>query len=259
MFEIVSLGIHLNHVHRHLYDRGEVKMSASVMTTTRPGLALSCWNIPLRIVLMLHDLISMAGVHQCTFHMHKSHPTIMLDSCPHYNTTTNKSKDLLHAVWSIVFRSTSIDTCTYSMDMSMVVAVSKMTHPDVSILSGNVSLWRPHLDLTLSVSVVLHRAHKVESVRQEMAKWLTTTCWAGSVCNLPMALSRWADVNLGIIAFLTVSLCGLLESLLVCQTKGWYGMQSYRTPWCTYYWVLRFCVSLQSLCMATFMRIELVF
>ena len=249
-----------------------------------------------------------ADVRQCTFHMHKSRPTIMLDSFSHYKIATSKSVDLLHAVWIIVFPLTYIGTrmsistwqenmrliwehqsSTWNMSISncwlhcrrsakrrdvktlrrtglqgtipdslrrlrtvwsdilcspwicfvVVVAVSKMRHPDVSILSGNVSLWRSHLDLTLSLSVVLHRAHKVESVRQETAKWLTTTCWAAPVCNLPMALSRWADVNLGIIAFHTMSLCGLFESLLVCHTNGWFGMHSYSPSWCTCYY--KFC------------------
>ena len=44
-----------------------------------------------------------ADVRQCTFHMHKSRPTIMLDSFSHYKIATSKSVDLLHAVWIIVF------------------------------------------------------------------------------------------------------------------------------------------------------------
>ena len=82
------------------------------LTRTTCGLALSWWNIPLlmfvhRIDVMLQDLISISDACQCTCHMHNSHPTIRMDSCPDNDTT--KMVDLLQAVWSIMFPSMCVD------------------------------------------------------------------------------------------------------------------------------------------------------
>ena len=60
---------------------------------------------------MLKDLVSISDARQCTYRMHKSRPTTMLDSCPHHVTAIIKTVDVLHAVWSITLPSSSTDTC----------------------------------------------------------------------------------------------------------------------------------------------------
>ncbi|XP_041362133.1 metalloprotease mig-17-like [Gigantopelta aegis] len=55
--------------------------------------------------------VSISDVRQCTCHVHESRPTTMMDSCPHHDTATTYTVNLLHAVWSLTFPSASIDTC----------------------------------------------------------------------------------------------------------------------------------------------------
>ena len=62
-------------------------------------------------------------------------------------------------------------------------------------------------------------------------KVLTCPCF-----NHQMALLLWADVNLGTISLPTVSLCSHFEWVMMwpfIPHQGGFGMQSYRTSWCT--------------------------
>ena len=62
------------------------------------------------------DAVSIFDACKSICHMHKNHPTTMMNSCPHHDTATTKLVDLLHTVWSITFLSMSIDTCPSECD-----------------------------------------------------------------------------------------------------------------------------------------------
>ena len=71
-------------------------------------------------------------------------------------------------------------------------------------------------------SVVVSRQYRTDCLSGD-AKCLATAWWVAPACDIPMALLRWADVNLGVIVLTTVSACGLFKSLLMWPCMSSHG------------------------------------
>lgn len=72
---------------------------------TTHGCALSCWKIAgihLWYEIRLQDLVHVPDSHQCTSHMYKAYPTILVDSCPH--KVTYKMIDVVKKFHITVYR-----------------------------------------------------------------------------------------------------------------------------------------------------------
>ena len=127
----------------------------------------------------------------------------------HYNSLLRKipaSLNWLWTVWSNILHSSGI--CV-TMVVAFWVAV--------------ITLCWPDLGLPLTLWVVLHCAHKAEMVHLDMLQ-----CPACNYVELTLILALLRYLQCQYSVCLNHCWCGLL-----CTTNRGFGMQSYRTSWCS--------------------------